>query len=288
MHGTPRLVGDVMTRTVVALGRTATFKDIVKAMRQWKVSALPVVEEENRVVGVVSEADLLRKEEYRDGDHDRRARLERLSDLVKAGAVTAEELMTAPAVTVGAGATLGQAARTMARSGVKRLPVVSDDGALLGIVSRSDLLKVFLRDDEDIAEEVRDEIVAHLFPAPPEPASPEPASPEPASPEPASPEPAPPESAPPEPASPASAPPKRRGPESREPVRVEVHDGVVRLTGRIPDTSLVPVVTRLVRGVEGVVDVECALAGPPRRPDLDPDLPADDAAHGMRGAGSLS
>ncbi|MGW5255355.1 CBS domain-containing protein [Streptomyces sp. NPDC004012] len=243
MHGTPRLVGDVMTRKVVALGRTATFKDIVRAMRQWHVSALPVVEEENRVVGVVSEADLLRKEEYRDSDQDRQSRLERLSELVKAGAVTAEELMTAPAVAVSANATLGQAARTMARSGVKRLPVVSDDGALLGIVSRSDLLKVFLREDADIAEEVRDEIVAHLFPAPP------------------------------------------------EPVRVEVRDGVVRLTGRVPDTSLVPVVTRLVRGVEGVVDVDCALAGPPRRPDLDPDLPADDPAdgvvHGARSAGSI-
>ncbi|MEV6025770.1 CBS domain-containing protein [Streptomyces sp. NPDC052036] len=244
MHGTPRLVGDVMTRKVVALGRAATFKDIVKAMRQWNVSALPVLEEENRVVGVVSEADLLRKEEYRgDSDQDRQSRLERLSELVKAGAVTAEELMTAPAVTISANATLGQAARTMARSGVKRLPVVSDDGALLGIVSRFDLLKVFLREDEDIAEEVRDEIVAHLFPAPP------------------------------------------------EPVRVEVCDGVVRLIGRVPDTSLVPVVTRLVRGVEGVVDVDCALSGPPRRPDLDPDLPADDPAdrvvHGARGVGSI-
>lgn len=240
MHGTPRLVSDVMTRRVVALSRTATFKDIVKAMRQWKVSALPVLEEENRVVGVVSEADLLRKEEYRGGDPDRYDRLERLSDLVKAGAVTAEELMTAPAVTVHAGETLGQAARTMARAKVKRLPVVSDEGTLLGIVSRSDLLKVYLRGDEDIAEEIRHEVVAHLFPAP------------------------------------------------LEPVRVDVHDGVVQLTGRIRDTTLVPVATRLVLAVEGVVDVECALAGPPRVPDLDADLPGDDPARWSRRAGSIT
>ncbi|MGW5171651.1 CBS domain-containing protein [Streptomyces nodosus] len=229
MNGTPRLVSDVMTRRVVALGRAATFKDIVKAMRDWKVSALPVVEEENRVIGVVSEADLLRKEEFRGHEQDRRERLERLSQLVKAGAVTAEDLMTSPAVTVYANDSLGSAARTMAHTKVKRLPVVSDEGTLLGIVSRSDLLKVFLREDEDIAEEIRHDVVARLFPAP------------------------------------------------LEPVRVEVHDGVVRLTGRIRDTTLVPVANRLVLSVAGVVDVECSLAGPPRRPDLDADLPGEDA-----------
>ncbi len=238
MYGTPHLVSDVMTRRVVALDRGATFKDIVKTMRQWKVSALPVLEEANRVVGVVSEADLLRKEEFRDREPDRFARLERLSDLVKADAVTAEELMTAPAVTVRADETLAQAARTMARADVKRLPVVGDEGTLLGIVSRSDLLNVFLRDDEDIAEEIRHEIVARLFPAP------------------------------------------------LEPIRVEVRDGLVRLTGRIRDTTLVPIAARLVRGVEGVVDVDCALMGPPRRPDLDPDLP--EVAPRPRGAGSIT
>ncbi|MDR3081792.1 MAG: CBS domain-containing protein [Streptomyces sp.] len=237
MQLTPRLVSDVMTREVVALVRTATFKDIVKAMRQWKVSAMPVLEEGNRVVGVVSEADLLRKEEFRDADADLLRpgvrstdrisveRLEWLAHMAKAGAVTAEELMTAPAVTVRADATLAEAARTMARTRVKRLPVVDHSGTLLGIVSRSDLLKVFMRDDQDIAEEIRHTIVAHLIPEP------------------------------------------------LEPIRVEVCDGVVKLTGRIRDTSLVPVVARLVRGVEGVVDVDCALMGPRRHPDLDPDLP---------------
>ncbi|MGW3498526.1 CBS domain-containing protein [Streptomyces sp. NPDC001020] len=241
MQRTPRLVSDVMTREVVALVRTATFKDIVRAMRQCKVSAMPVLEEDNRVVGVVSEADLLRKEEFHDAETDllrsgvrstnriSAERLEWLGNLAKAGAVTAEELMTAPAVTVHADVTLAHAARTMARARVKRLPVVGDDGALLGIVSRSDLLKVFMREDEDIAEEIRHEIVAHVIPAP------------------------------------------------LEPIRVEVRDGVVKLTGRIRDTSLVPVVAGLVRSVEGVVDVDCALMGPRRRPDLDPDLPPESA-----------
>ncbi|MFF4054942.1 CBS domain-containing protein [Streptomyces sp. NPDC001668] len=235
MPGTPHTVSDVMTRTVVALGSGRTFKDIVKAMERWRVSALPVVDAEHRVVGVVSEADLLPKEEFRDGDPDRYTELRRLSDLSKAGARVAGELMTAPAVTAPADETLARAARTMAGFRVKRMPVVDADGVLQGIVSRSDLLKVFLRDDEDIARQVRREVVALLFPDP------------------------------------------------LEPVRVQVRDGVVTLTGRVRDTSVVSVAARLVRAVEGVVDVDCALLGAPRRPDLDPDLPAAAPVSGTGG-----
>ncbi|MET7352047.1 CBS domain-containing protein [Streptomyces mirabilis] len=219
MHGSPRIVSDVMTHTVAAVGRKANFKEIVRLMEQWKVSALPVPEGEGRVTGVVSEADLLPKEEFRDSDPDRYTQLRRLSDLAKAGAVTAEDLMTAPAFTVRANATLAQAARTMAHAKVKRLPVVDDRGLLEGVVSRGDLLKVFLRDDEDIAEEVRREVVSYLFRAP------------------------------------------------SSPVRVQVRDGVVTLAGRVRDTSLVPVAARLVRAVEGVVDVEFELTGPARGPE---------------------
>jgi CBS domain-containing protein len=219
VHGTPHIVSDVMTHTVAAIGRKANFKEIVRLMEQWKVSALPVLEGEGRVIGVVSEADLLPKEEFRDSDPDRHTQLRRLSDLAKAGAVTAEDLMTAPAFTVLANATLAQAARTMAHAKVKRLPVVDDVGLLEGVVSRGDLLKVFLRNDEDIAEEVRREVVSYLFRAP------------------------------------------------SSPVRVQVHEGVVNLTGRVRDTSLVPVAARLVRAVEGVVDVEFELTGPSGQPE---------------------
>ncbi|MFF4656041.1 CBS domain-containing protein [Streptomyces sp. NPDC001381] len=225
MHGTPHLVSDVMTHTVAAVGRGATFKEIVQLMQDWKVSALPVLEGEGRVVGVVSEADLLPKEEFRDSDPDRYTQLRRLSDLAKAGAVTAEELMTSPALTVRADATLAQAARIMARAKVKRLPVVDAVGMLEGLVSRADLLKVFLRTDEDIAEEVRREVVSYLFPTP----------------------------------------------DSN--VRVEVHNGVVKLAGQVRDTALVPVAARLTRAVEGVVDVDFALtrhAGPTDAPAAGP------------------
>ncbi len=147
-HG-PHLVSDVMTHTVVAVGRGASFKEIVELMQQWKISALPVLEGEGRVVGVVSEADLLPKEEFRDSDPDRFTQLRRLPDLAKAGALTAGELMSTPAVTVHADATLAEAARVMAQRHVKRLPVTTVDGLLEGVVSRADLLKVFLRSDEE-------------------------------------------------------------------------------------------------------------------------------------------
>ncbi|GGY33438.1 CBS domain-containing protein [Streptomyces djakartensis] len=213
MHTSPHIVSDVMTHTVVAVGRDASFKDVVELMQEWKVSALPVLEGEGRVIGVVSEADLLVKEEFRDSDPDRFTQMSRLSDLAKAGGMTAADLMSTPAVTVHAGATLAQAARVMAQRKVKRLPVVNDEGLLEGVVSRADLLKVFLRTDDEIAEEIRRQVLAPLFPAAP------------------------------------------------EPVRVEVADGVVTLTGHIRDTSLVPIAARMVRSVEGVVDVDMALSG---------------------------
>ncbi|KUO06356.1 hypothetical protein AQJ67_02070 [Streptomyces caeruleatus] len=154
-----------MTLPVVAVGRDARFKEIVRAMEQWKVSAVPVLEGDGRVIGVVSEADVLPKEEFRDRDLPRSEQIRRLSDLAKAGALTAEELMSTPAVTVHPDVTLAQAARIMAVKHLKRLPVVDDEDRLQGIVSRADLLKVFLRSDEDIEEEVRRTVVSYLFPA---------------------------------------------------------------------------------------------------------------------------
>ncbi|WP_432590352.1 CBS domain-containing protein [Streptomyces sp. HD1123-B1] len=164
MPETFHVVSDVMTRPVVAVGGAASFKEVVRTLAQWHVSAVPVLEGEGRVIGVVSEADLLPKEELRDGDPDRFERLRRLPDMEKADGVVAEELMSSPAVTVHMDATLAEAARIMAVKGVKRLPVVDAEGMLRGIVSRGDLLKVFLRPEEDIEEEVRRTVVSYLFP----------------------------------------------------------------------------------------------------------------------------
>ncbi len=154
-------VSDVMTHTAVAIGREASYKEIVELMNQWKVSAVPVLEGEGRVVGVVSEADLLPKEEFRQDDP---LLPDQLDEASKAGAVLAEELMSSPAVTVHPGATIAEAARIMARKRVKRLPVVNEVGMLEGVVSRSDLLKVFLRPDEEMEEEIRDTVLTDLAP----------------------------------------------------------------------------------------------------------------------------
>ncbi|WP_199843697.1 CBS domain-containing protein [Streptomyces formicae] len=153
-----------MTHTVIAVGREAPFKEIVALMEQWKISALPVLAGEGRVIGVVSEADLLPKEEFRDSDPTHLDQRRRLSDLAKAGGVSAGEVMSTPAVTVHPDTTLPQAARVMALRHVKRLPVTDDHGLLQGVVSRSDLLKVFLRTDGELAEEVNRTVVAVLFP----------------------------------------------------------------------------------------------------------------------------
>lgn len=158
----PQLVSDVMTHTVVAIGHDAGFKEIVRTMDQWRVGALPVVDD-GVVIGIVSEADLLPKEEFRGAVPDRHTRLYRLADLEKSAALTAGELMTSPAITVHGTATLAQAARIMAMHRIKRLPVVGLRGRLDGIVSRSDLLTVFLRPDRDIAEEIRRNVVDVLF-----------------------------------------------------------------------------------------------------------------------------
>src|SRR5690606_11226338 len=104
-------------------------------------------------LGVVSEADLLHKEERRER-YDREGRRpprHPRDEADKARGQTAEELMTAPAITVGESSSVVDAARLMHEKGVKRLPVVDTEGRLRGIVSRRDLLKVFLRSDHDIA-----------------------------------------------------------------------------------------------------------------------------------------
>ncbi len=155
-----RTVSDVMTRTVVVVDASAPFKDVVRTMHDHRVSAVPVVDEEQRLVGIVSEADLILKE---DPELEEGVRLfegrHRRQDREKAAGLLAHELMSTPVVTVASDATLGEAARLMHRKRVKRLPVVDADGRILGILSRSDLLKVFLREDADIEHEVREDVV---------------------------------------------------------------------------------------------------------------------------------
>ncbi|WP_046776707.1 CBS domain-containing protein [Streptomyces yangpuensis] len=164
MTSTPYTVADVMTTKVIAVTPDTGFKDIAAAMERWKVTALPVVEGEGRVVGVVSEADLLPKEEFHEHRPGMIEQMRRLGDTAKAGSTRAENLMTSPAVTIRPDATLPRAARLMADRHIKRLPVVDADNTLKGIVSRADLLKVFLRSDDELTEDIRQSVVERLFP----------------------------------------------------------------------------------------------------------------------------
>jgi CBS domain-containing protein len=140
-----RKVEDVMTTKVVTVEQEAPFKTIVRLLEEHRISAVPVVDKHAVVVGVVSEADLLAKERYPhgrsglgavEGPWNRAA-------LHKAEGVIAAELMSSPPVTVQLGSTIAEAARLAAGAGVKRLPVVDGQRRLVGIVTRSDLLKVF-------------------------------------------------------------------------------------------------------------------------------------------------
>ncbi|MEV7007526.1 CBS domain-containing protein [Streptosporangium sp. NPDC051022] len=156
MHVT---VKDVMTRRVVSVGEETCFKDIAGTLLAHAVSAVPVLDGDGHVVGVVSEADLLRTEEcgerFRGGDSPPGPG--KIADRIR-GEV-ARELMTAPAVTVPMDASVVAAGRLMERHGVKRLPVLDGRGRLTGIVSRHDLLKVFVRSDADIEREVRRDVL---------------------------------------------------------------------------------------------------------------------------------
>jgi CBS domain-containing protein len=152
MKGTK--VRDVMTASVVAVRETADFKEMVSVMRRRRISALPVIDSEDRVIGVVSEADLLLKEATPALPEGAIRLAWRLRQRSRADGTTAAEVMTRPAVTLRQDAPVVEAARLMGSRRVKRLPVADADGRLRGIVSRADLLSVYERADTEIWDEV--------------------------------------------------------------------------------------------------------------------------------------
>ncbi|MEV4363928.1 CBS domain-containing protein [Nonomuraea sp. NPDC004186] len=162
-------VEDVMTSKVVSVTANTPFKALAETLVSNGVSAVPVLDDDNHVIGVVSEADLLCKEEFREQFYlegyrpPLRTRLRHPKSRQKARGDTAANLMTSPAITVPLEAPAVAAARLMETHGVKRLPVIDYNGRLQGIVSRCDLVKLFLRGDEEIAAEVRDDILGRTL-----------------------------------------------------------------------------------------------------------------------------
>ncbi|HUZ87545.1 MAG TPA: CBS domain-containing protein [Candidatus Baltobacterales bacterium] len=202
-------VSDVMTKDVVSVGPDEDFKTVARLMQLHEVSALPVVDHGGKLVGIVSESDLLAKERER-GANRPLLGLRWNEDSV-ASARTAGDVMTSPAICIAPDASIPEAARLMYREAVKRLPVIDHKGDLLGIVSRADLLKTFTRSDESIRRDIIGEVLKKSL--------------------------------------------------SIEPrtVRVDVFNGLVRLTGEVESKSLATLVLRMVERVEGTVAVDSKL-----------------------------
>ena len=156
-------VNDVMTTTVVAVKRGASYKEIAALLRKYRVSAFPVLDDDQRVIGIVSEADLLAKEALNADRGGAITAMVHHKELQKADGVTAGDLMTSNVVTVKPDDTVEQAARLMYHLQVKRLPVVNAGGYLVGIVSRVDLLTVFDRPDGEIRAEIVNDVILHEF-----------------------------------------------------------------------------------------------------------------------------
>jgi CBS domain-containing protein len=144
-----------MTTSVVSVDRITPYKEIARLLTEHRISGVPVLSMGRHVVGVVSEADLLAVEDER----TRRLRAgQGWLHLLRRGpqnlGLTAGELMTAPAVTVQPDTPVPSAARVVTANHLRRLPVVDEQGKLIGIVTRRDLLSAFLRPDAEIAADV--------------------------------------------------------------------------------------------------------------------------------------
>ncbi|MFD5756603.1 CBS domain-containing protein [Streptomyces sp. NPDC127044] len=159
-----RTVDELMTRGVVRARRDTPFKELVRLLAENDVTAVPVVDDLDRPMGVVSEADLLRKSADQ-ADPSGRTPVPHLEawERAKAEGSRAEELMSAPAVCARPEWSVVEAARLMEAQHVKRLPVVDEADRLLGIVSRGDLLRIFLRRDDAIREEITGDLLRHTM-----------------------------------------------------------------------------------------------------------------------------
>ncbi|MFI1885627.1 CBS domain-containing protein [Streptomyces jumonjinensis] len=140
-----RRVADLMTPTAVSVQRGTAFKEIARLLDEYGITAVPVIDEDERPVGVVSEADLLRRHTSR------------------TTASTAEGLMSSPAIVAQPQWSAIRAARVMEEHRIKRLPVVDGSGRLTGVISRSDLLQLFLRRDRAIQEEILEDVLTQTL-----------------------------------------------------------------------------------------------------------------------------
>jgi CBS-domain-containing membrane protein len=156
-------VRDVMSTHVMAVRPNAGYKEMAAMLREQRVSAFPVIDDSNKVIGVVSESDLLVKAALEGTVPGVLRGLGQRHVRSQVTGLTAADLMSAPAVTIGPDEPVSHAARLMYNKRVKRLPVVGADGTLVGIVTRSDVLSVYRRPDVEIEREVSNDLILGTF-----------------------------------------------------------------------------------------------------------------------------
>jgi CBS domain-containing protein len=155
-------VKDLMTRDVVTVATGTPLKDAATLLTERRISGLPVVDDERRVIGVLSEGDILFKTR---GGREHPGFFERLLSAspkeldLKLTARTAGEAMSAPPLTINPRRPVTEAATTMIEEGVNRLPVVDHNERLIGIITRADLVRAFVRSDADVEREIREEVL---------------------------------------------------------------------------------------------------------------------------------
>lgn len=159
---THRTVRAVMTASVATVSLDTPFKGLAAIMAEHGVNALPVLDARGRIAGIVSQTDLIRKEEYQDDAAARRPPHSHHHHAQGAGR-TARDVMSSPAVTITPDASVVAAARAFDRQHVSHLVVIGADGALEGILTPRDLLKVYLRTDDDIRGEILGEVIAQYL-----------------------------------------------------------------------------------------------------------------------------
>lgn len=157
-------VRDLMTSQLIGVGPQTSLKEAARRMIEAGISGLVVTNDDGALVGVITEADFVKSESGRRAKQ--RARLLRWfgeSDAMPSSELLVEDVMTSDVITLHPDADHAEAARIMRRSGIKRIPIVEDDGTLRGIISRSDILRAFARSDADIITELRDHVMGEVL-----------------------------------------------------------------------------------------------------------------------------